>query len=356
MSAVSRQASGLCGAAALALTLLAAVSRDPYRDAYKAWRQADPTLERDAASAGPALAADIDRVSNEATKYSAARSVFLAQSAAEQEHRLAFLNQERAATPLTDPVPAQIVTSEMAAVRHSLETYGNDPDPGIRRVRNMLERENLALVALGSILADSQKTADQARSASVSEQQARGKALGQMRDASAAFNQQITETNQEGAAWADYYRLLSDATRGTVPAPVTPPSLPPAEPKPLSSALPSLPLARYTGVWVFPAVNGLFHGPQPEFADLVIHEENGRASGTLFARFKVSSGDPVIRFDFSGEFQKTRNQLFNLETSDGAKGTIELIPGPAFNLLEVNFQTEQKPGKITQANAVLVKK
>ena len=117
-----------------------------------------------------------------------------------------------------------------------------------------------------------------------------------------------------------------------------------------------MPLARYTGAWTFPPVNGLFHGPQPEFVDLVVHEQNGRADGTLFGRFKVSSGDPVLRFDFSGDFRSTRNQVFNVETSDGIKGTIELIPGPAFNLLEINFQIEPKPGKVQQGNMLLVKK
>ena len=83
------------------------------------------------------------------------------------------------------------------------------------------------------------------------------------------------------------------------------------------------------------------------------------ASGTLFGRFKLSPGgpaDPELRFDFSGDFKNTRNQTFALETSDGARGAIELIPGPAFNLLEVNFQTEARAGKIRQGNFVLVKK
>jgi len=103
----------------------------------------------------------------------------------------------------------------------------------------------------------------------------------------------------------------------------------------------------------------LYHGPQPEFVDLVVHEQNGHADGTLFGRFKLPAGskdDPVLRFDFTGEFKATRNQTFALETSDGAKGTLELIPGPAFNLIEVNFQTEAKPGKIRQGNVVMVKK
>jgi hypothetical protein len=63
-----------------------------------------------------------------------------------------------------------------------------------------------------------------------------------------------------------------------------------------------------------------------------------------------------LRFDFTGEFQPSRRQVFNLVTAEGAKGTIELIPGPAFNLLEVNFQTEPKPGKVRDADVVLVKK
>ena len=91
----------------------------------------------------------------------------------------------------------------------------------------------------------------------------------------------------------------------------------------------------------------------------MVREENGRASGTLTARFKMppgSTGDPVVKFEFTGEFNSARNQVFNLTTSDGAKGTIELIPGPAFNLLEVNFQTEAKPGKIRQAQRRVAEK
>jgi len=91
----------------------------------------------------------------------------------------------------------------------------------------------------------------------------------------------------------------------------------------------------------------------------VVHEENGQTAGTLYARFKLpsgSSGDPILRFDFAGRFQNARSQSFSLETSEGAKGTIELIPGPAFNLLEVNFTTEARPRKVRQANFLLVKR
>ncbi len=92
--------------------------------------------------------------------------------------------------------------------------------------------------------------------------------------------------------------------------------------------------------------------------DVAVHEENGHATGTLYARFKLppgSTGDGVLRFSFSGDFTATRNQSFALETSDGVKGTIDLIPGGPFNVLEVNFNTEVKAGKIHQGDVLLVK-
>jgi hypothetical protein len=63
-----------------------------------------------------------------------------------------------------------------------------------------------------------------------------------------------------------------------------------------------------------------------------------------------------VRFDFRGDFGATANQRFTLVTEDGTQGTIELIPGPAFNLLEVNFQTDPQPNKIRLGNFILVKK
>ena len=129
--------------------------------------------------------------------------------------------------------------------------------------------------------------------------------------------------------------------------------------RPLRGTLtPSVPLARYVGAWTYPTVNGIFHGAQPEFVDLVVHEQNGHADGTLFARFKPASGstDPLVRFDFKGDFGPGANQRFPLVTSDEAAGFIELIPGPAFNLLEVNFQTDPRANKIRVGNFILVKK
>ena len=92
--------------------------------------------------------------------------------------------------------------------------------------------------------------------------------------------------------------------------------------------------------------------------DVTVHEENGHATGTFFGRFKLppgSTGDPVLRFEFSGDFRATFNQTFTVTTSDGATGTIDLIPAGAFNLIEVNFSTAIKAGKIHQGDMLLLK-
>ena len=82
-------------------------------------------------------------------------------------------------------------------------------------------------------------------------------------------------------------------------------------------------------------------------------------SGTMNVRFKLPAGsneNPEIRLTFAGDTKSSRIQKLDLMTSDGAKGAIQLIPGTAFNLLEVNFLTEPQPGKIHMGNFVLVKK
>ena len=102
----------------------------------------------------------------------------------------------------------------------------------------------------------------------------------------------------------------------------------------------------------------MLHGPEPEVVDVTVQEENGHATGTFSARFKLppgSAADAALRFQFSGDLSATRNQRFTLQTSDGAMGSIDLIPGGPFNVLEVNFTTDAKAGKINQGDVLLVK-
>jgi hypothetical protein len=335
----------------LACCVFAASSRDAYRASYRAWRQADPNLEKDAASAGAGFSGRVTAVAAQAAKFAAERGAFL-RSAAE--------DRDKSLTPLDNRVPElkepaggvrDNVSAAAGIVKKNLDTFANDPDPAIQRLKGMLDRENAALTALSKAVAEREAAAESVKAAGARLESARVKALNANQDVSGAIKLAADNADRESAAWVEYYKKLGEAGSGAGPAV-------PAATSSTGKPVTPLPLARYTGAWTFPS-GGLFHGPQPEFVDLVVHEEGGHATGTLFARFKLAAGskdDPVLRFDFSGDFKSTRVQSFILETSDGTKGTIELIPGPAFNLLEVNFLTDAKPGKIRQGNVVLVKK
>jgi hypothetical protein len=122
--------------------------------------------------------------------------------------------------------------------------------------------------------------------------------------------------------------------------------------------MPPVPLVRYVGAWTYPTLGAHYHGAQPQSADLVVREQNGQASGSLSARFRLPPGstdNPVVHFDFSGPFGSARAQRFAVTSASGATGTLELIPGPAFNLLELNFNLNDKPGLIHQGNFLLIK-
>jgi len=161
----------------------------------------------------------------------------------------------------------------------------------------------------------------------------------------------------EGAAWADYYNKLAQAIQAANAPPPPPVSVSTATPR--NDTAPRIPLARYVGAWAYPTANGIFHGAQPESVELEVHEQDGHANGTLLGRFKPAAGvanDPAVQFTFEGEFASAATQKFTLVTRDGTRGTLELIPGPAFNLLEVNFQTDPQANKIRSGNFILVKK
>ena len=352
--------------ALIAVLSLAQRSRDDYRAAYRAWRETDPNLEREASAGGTPIAQRADRMAAEAAKSESARKAFLDGLAQDEEQHISWLEntaliQESAATSVK--ADTQFITSESATVTRTMDNFANDPDRGIQQLRQSLARERIALEALGVSVAQRKKAADAVNASAGAIEQERAKALEQSHAMLEGLKVAAADTAHEAAAWAEYYRKIGEGAQGTA-TPITevPPGVPPAvlnNPIPAPPSITPLPLARYVGAWTFPATNGLYHGAQPEFLDVLVHEENGRATGTAFARFKLppgNTGDPILRFDFSGNFQPTQRQVFNLVTTDGAKGTIELIPGPAFNLLEINFQTEMKPGKVRQADVVLVKK
>lgn len=447
-----RRGAAIVACAAVALwSAYGQVSRDAYRLAYRNWRQADPNLEHDAGAGGPLLAQRAEQLTEQARNYGVERSAFLQQLADETQRGLAWIESPASVPPGMGNQAAARVAAEMLSVKRTVDAYANDPDPGLQRVRMILERENLTLSALNNAIQERQRKADEATAAMSAVKTAQAGALAKERDVIAALKQATAESDREKDAWLQYYRLVADAARGpedapatslappptvattviTTPAPEPPAPAPPvrtapqvAEPpvvaappattpapkaiapptapttlapppetvtstKPPAPATPSaptpppapetptittpgasdpivaprpsitpVPLIRYTGAWTLPLTKPIFHGPEPEVIELVVNEENGRATGTLAARFKLPPGasDPNVSFSFAGEFHNTRNQVFELHAGDGSGGRIELIPGPAFNLLEINFLVEAGPGKIRQANAILIKK
>jgi hypothetical protein len=342
----------------MALCAFAQTSRDAYRAAYREWREADPALERDAGAPGAELTARAAKVASGAAQYGSARAAFLQQWAADEAPKLVWLGTPPdAPSAMILESASTVIAAESRAVRRMMDTYASDPDPAIRELRAMLARESGAADALASAIEKRKSAAEAVIAANAAAAESQLKVAAQVQAVAADGNQLVEDSSQEMAAWAQYYALLAEASRAASPppAPVAPtPSAPAPLPAP---ATPTIPLVRYTGEWTFPPL-GMYHGAQPISVNLVVREENGHASGTFVARFKLApgaTGDPVVKFDFAGEFKSARTQLFTLTTSDGAKGTVELIPGPAFNLLEVNFQTEAKPGKIRQGNFVLLK-
>ena len=334
-----------------ALILLAQSSRDSYRAAYAQWHQADPNLERDAGSPQQGFAQRVERVAQAAAGYGKARSTFL-QTSARQD-----------LGPLAEPFKPEIellpnrdlrvfVTAETKSVEANIKRFEADRDRGIVQWRQALERERTTLANLAAAIDERQTTTAKASVPVASAEAARIEVASEYSQFDAAIAQAASLMDQETAAWAEYYRKLSMTASAANPAPgVKAPSAP--------EGVPPVPLIRYTGTWSFPAPAGVFSGAKPEFVDLAVHEEEGQLKGSFYGRFTVPPGgkvDPLLRFDFSGALSSARTQSLQLETAEGAKGTIELIPGEAFNLLEINFHTGPKAGKLQQGNMVLLKK
>ena len=352
-------------------------SREAQQEAYRHWRETDPNLERDATSAGATLGARADKVAAEAAKYFSVRKESL-ESRAADARRGASLLEPVAVSAEALPNLDRFLSVQDNILRSSVDTIARDPDRAIQQLRASLERERAALAAIGAALKDSQKSQEAAAQTSRAAEEARAKTSEEYQKLAAGLQESAELTDKSSAAWASYYRALSDAARGaTAPVTSAAPALPlagrepaavetakpaasNAAPVPASVArpVPPVPLVRYVGAWTYPTVGAHYHGIQPQSADLVVREDNGQASGTLTARFRLPAGstdNPVVRFDFAGAFQNSRGQRFAITTGGGGTGTLELIPGPAFNLLEVNFNIGDTPGMIRQGNFLLIK-
>ncbi len=333
------------------------------QDARQNWRKTDPNLERDAATAGATLGARADKAGAEAAKYFATRKIDLETLAADASRRttaVAPLNL----TVQPSPNMEVYLSTQSVVLKSSIDTISHDPDRGIQQLRQALERERAAVAALSAGSSEMQTVREAVVKTASAAEEARLQTVELYQKSTTSLRESAQLTEQSGTAWAAYFRSLSDAARSAaVPvsssAPLPNSSASVNSPAAVTANVPPVPLSRYIGTWTYPTVGAHFHGAEPLSADLVVHEENGHASGTLSARFKLppgSTGNPLVRLDFDGTFQNSRGQTFTVTAGGGGKGTLELIPGPAFNLLEVNFSTDESPGAIRQANFLLVKK
>jgi hypothetical protein len=348
----------------LVSTLLAQSPRDRYRAPYQAWRQTAPALEQSASAPTTAFAEQVRATSEAAQVFLNARAAaFLdpfpgaAEQAAWGARPLAT-----AEAMLTVPQEVQQMLAVAAAkVGSNINAFSaDDKDAAIRRVRQSMERERAALRALTDALAAEKGTLAELIEAS-DEAEIQRALVGQALITAAGQRMQLAEhVKREAIDWAAYYKDLlegatangristSSATPGNGAAPAAAPAkiLRPANNGQIQ-------MTRYTGEWIFPS-KGLFYGPTPESVEMAVDEANGTMHGTLTAKFSTPAA--ALTLEFQGPVQQGKTQTFAVPFSDGTSGTLELIPGTAFNLLEVNFQSAPRAGSVSTANFVLVKR
>ncbi len=343
----------------LPLTLLASSAwaqsnHDNYWLPYQTWRQAAPALEQDAAAPPATFPDQVRKTSEAAQTYFSARSANYLNPYPGAADQTAWGARPLATADSLLAVPAevqQLLAVTAAKVGTSINIFAaDDKDPVIRRMRQALERERAALRALTDSLAAAKAPLNDMLDVSDDAEVQRALA-GQALAAAAGRRTQLSEkVKREALDWAGYYKdLLEGATANgrTLSSSAAPAAAPAKIIRPAANG--QLPLSRYTGEWIFPT-KGLYYGPQPESVELVVQEVNGNLSGTLTAKFIMPLTS--LTLEFQGPLQPGRTQTFT--TTSG--GTVEFIPGSAFNLLEVNYQTSQPTNSVSTANFVLVKR
>ena len=258
--------------------------------------------------------------------------------------------------PLPDLAPARdeirFVNREATTVGASVANFANDPDTAIQKLRQSFQIEQNALQALRTTILDRQQAEDKAS------QSASGANSPAPRPSSntRTFPRPLAVGRRDEPGDRRLGRLLCQTGRRRAGPVVDRCARRPAASASAAPRAPSItpvPLARYVGVWSYrpgPALNISVRSRKWSMSPCM--KTSGHATGTFYARFKLppgSTGDPVLRFEFSGDFKPTLKQTFKLTTAEGASGTIDLTPGVAFNELEVNFTTDAKPGRFTRA-------
>ena len=343
-----------------AAPLLGQANRDSYRTPYQAWRDIAPALEQDAAAPNTEFEGRVQASREAVERFLAARAAYFtgvsADSAAETEWMTKPLVHAEALITARPEVDVMLMRAG-EFLNTTIQNFSNIKDPAIQQVRQAMERERAALNSLNQTLSARGAGIRELVEATDDAEVLRTTVAQGVANSSARREQVATHIRNEATAWTTYYRDLAEGAASTTPPPTA------AGAKPVLVQRPSpagaTPLSRYTGSWEYPARNGIFLGAQPQTVQLDVTEDNGKMSGTLTARFVIPpgrGGDPTLRLTFEGLIVQSRVQSFPLATAEGISGTIELIPGAAINLLEVNLQTAANGNKVTNANFVLLKR
>lgn len=351
-------------AAMATLPAQVAGTRADYRELYETWRTLDPVIEQDAGQSTANLRARAQQLAEAAVAYSSQRSAY------DEARALSFEAEQQAFDDLKGAprgdlaAPATmegLVNDLTGTLDRMIASYRTTNDPQLLRLRSALEAEQAALgaiqEAIGARTIRTMRTEDLETSLRETAENAAA-ALGTIAEA----RQNAADTlAAEATLWGDYYTALGGGSTAPGAGPRQPDTsltnAPANAPLVQPDRITPVPLSRYTGEWVFPP-NGLFHGAQPSSVQMQVNEADNYVTGSLSATFLLpagSAGDPTLMFTFQGPLQAQRNQRFPLTTGEGVAGTIELIPGPAFNLLEVNFQTEPAENKVRAGNFILIK-
>lgn len=190
-------------------------TRDAYRAAYRAWREADPSIERDAATAGPGtIALRAARLAAAEARFAAERRKFLDGLYASSGETLSWLEDARSVEPPMTPSKAtdDYLATADTAVRRSIETLAKDTDRGIQPLQQALDREQKVLADLTTAAEDERKAAETYSELAAATEQLILQGTVQDRILTAGIRQLLEETSSDAAAWSDYYRMLAAAS------------------------------------------------------------------------------------------------------------------------------------------------
>ncbi len=319
-----------------------------YYNAYRAWREADPSLEHDLGAAPTDdLHRRIDAARVKALAYSKARMDYYNAILVDYTRLIAQLADSSRQLAFDDIVASvksqrQAVAAQVAATSKEVDALGAERDKTLQR--QAADRQWIALLSIENNLGEELRQLEETAKSGAASGSLRAKLLQHYQSATALLRQEIDFTRQEGALWQAYYDSLARAlnrratammtTRNAQPisvAPATPQdthSQPPALAKTPDPAVNDEALTRWAGDWTYNPLNGKsYFGPQPDFVNIHIAVANGVLQGSYTARYKLPKGvhgSPDVAFSFDGALVPGDRQKFTLRSADGLSGTVEM--------------------------------